>query len=40
MESDKTEKVFDNQVLIKTPVVRNGKKASIGFQPEIWKSWE
>jgi arsenate reductase-like glutaredoxin family protein len=40
MESDKTEKVFENQVLIKTPVVRNGKKASIGFQPEIWKSWE
>ena len=24
----------------KTPIVRNGKKATVGYQPEIWKTWE
>ena len=39
-DSDKEEKLFENQQLIKTPVVRNGKKAVIGYCPEIWKEWE
>lgn len=38
-ENDKIEKVFENQHLIKTPIVRNGKQASIGFQPNVWKEW-
>lgn len=38
--SDKEEKLFENQQLIKTPIVRNGKKATIGYCPEIWKEWE
>ena len=21
-------------------IVRNGKKATVGYQPEIWKTWE
>lgn len=25
--------------LIKTPVVRNGQKATIGYCPEIWATW-
>ena len=29
-----------NQQLFKTPIVRNGKKATVGYQPEIWKTWE
>ncbi len=36
----KEDKVFDNPELIKTPVVRNGKKATVGFCPEIWATWE
>ncbi len=40
VSSDKEEKMFENQALIKTPVVRNGKKASVGYAPEIWKKWE
>lgn len=24
----------------KTPVVRNGKQSTLGYQPEIWKKWE
>ncbi len=37
---EKEQKVFENQNLIKTPVVRNGKKATIGYCPEVWKDWE
>lgn len=36
----KEEKLFENQLAIKTPVVRNGKQSTIGYCPEIWKSWE
>ena len=39
-EEDIEEKILQNQRLIKTPIVRNGKKATIGYQPEIWKNWE
>ena len=38
--TDKEDKVFDNQMLIKMPVVRNGKKATVGYCPEVWKTWE
>ena len=34
------EKLFENTAFIKTPIVRNGKKATIGYCPEIWKEWE
>jgi len=39
-ESDKIEKLLENPVFIKTPIVRNGKKATIGYCPDIWKEWE
>ena len=39
-ESDKEEKMIENPQIIATPVVRNGKKATIGYCPEIWKEWE
>lgn len=39
-EDDKEEKLLENQQLFKTPIVRNGKKATIGYQPDIWKTWE
>ena len=38
-DADKEEKLFENPVLIKTPVVRNGKKATVGYCPDIWKEW-
>ena len=34
----KEDKLFENQQLFKTPIVRNGKKATVGYQPEIWKN--
>ena len=40
VEADRLDKVFENQLLLKTPVVRNGKKATVGYQPDVWKTWE
>ena len=39
-DEDKLEKILENQQVIKTPVVRNGKQATIGYQPDVWKKWE
>lgn len=39
-EEDKVEKLLDNPKYFKTPIVRNGKMATVGFCPEIWKTWE
>ncbi len=39
-DADKEEKLIENPKLIKTPIVRNGKKATIGFCPDVWKDWE
>jgi len=36
----KEDKVFDNPGLMKTPIVRNGKQATVGYCPDIWASWE
>ena len=37
---DKADKLYENQSMLKTPIVRNGKKATVGFCPDIWKTWE
>ena len=34
------EVLFNNPKLYRSPIVRNGRKATVGFQPEIWKDWE
>ncbi len=36
----KEDKVFDNPELMRAPVVRNGKEATVGYCPEIWAKWE
>ena len=36
----KEDKLFDDPSLMKTPIVRNGKQATVGFCPEIWETWE
>ena len=36
----KEDKVFDDPSLMKTPIVRNGKQATVGYCPEIWATWE
>lgn len=36
----KEDKIFDDPNLMRSPIVRNGKQATIGFCPEIWSKWE
>lgn len=38
--SIREELLLNNPSLYATPIVRNGQKATVGFQPEIWKEWE
>ena len=38
--SDKLETILENQQIIKTPVVRNGKDSTLGYEPDIWKGWQ
>lgn len=39
-EDDIEDKLFENQSLFITPIVRNGKQATIGFKADVWKEWE
>lgn len=39
-DSDKLEKLYEDPRLLKTPIVRNGKKATVGYCPDVWKDWE
>ncbi len=36
---DKLDKILENPQVIKTPVVRNGKQSTLGYHPEVWKTW-
>ncbi|WP_286903879.1 arsenate reductase family protein [Clostridium sp. UBA1652] len=36
----KEEILLKNPKLFVTPVVRNGKEATVGYEPEVWKQWE
>lgn len=36
---EKDDKILENQVVLKTPIVRNGKQATVGYSPDIWKNW-
>lgn len=38
-DEDKDEKILENQQVLLTPIVRNGKLATIGYHPEVWKGW-
>ena len=31
--------LLEDSLLLKTPVVRNGRLATVGYQPEVWKGW-
>ncbi|MBQ5953803.1 MAG: arsenate reductase family protein [Lachnospiraceae bacterium] len=37
---DRLEKVLENQAVLKQPIVRNGKQATVGYRPEVWKEWK
>jgi arsenate reductase-like glutaredoxin family protein len=39
-DSDKLEKLYEYPELLRTPIVRNGKQATVGYCPDVWKTWE
>lgn len=39
-DEDKLITILENQQVIKTPIVRNGKQSTLGYKPEVWKAWE
>ena len=39
-EEDRAEKILENQKILKVPIVRNGKQAAIGYEPDIRKEWK
>lgn len=36
----KFEKVLDNQQILREPIVRNDRQATVGYEPDVWKGWE
>ena len=39
-DSQKEDKVLENQQILRLPIVRNGRQATLGYCPDVWKSWE
>ena len=39
-ESQKFDKLLENQQVLREPIVRNGKQATVGYEPDAWKTWE
>ena len=39
-EEDKLGKLLENQGVLFTPIVRNGKQSTVGYKPDVWKDWK
>ncbi len=39
-EGDRLEKLAEEPDFLRAPIVRNGKAATLGFQPEQWAAWK
>lgn len=39
-DSAREEKLMEDPSLIRTPIVRNGRQATVGYRPDVWKEWE
>lgn len=38
--SQRFDKLLENQQVLAEPIVRNGKKATVGYCPDVWGAWE
>jgi arsenate reductase-like glutaredoxin family protein len=36
---DPEEELLNDPLLFNTPIVRNGKLVTVGYQPDVWKEW-
>ena len=39
MKFEVLEELMNDSLLLKTPIIRNGRKVTIGYQPEKWTIW-
>ncbi len=39
-EAIKEELLLKNPGLYRVPIVRNGRQATVGFEPQTWEGWE
>jgi len=40
LDDAKKEKLLEDPSFLRTPIVRNGRQATVGYQPDIWKNWQ
>lgn len=38
--AQKLELVLENQQVLRLPIVRNGRAATVGYAPDMWKKWQ
>ena len=38
--SQRFDKLLENQQVLAEPIVRNGKKGTVGYCPDVWGAWE
>ena len=36
---DIEDELLQHPLLFKTPIVRNGSRATVGYEPDVWKEW-
>ena len=39
-DNDKLEKLLETPKALRTPIVRNGRQATVGYCPEVWEQWQ
>ncbi|MBP1573177.1 MAG: ArsC family transcriptional regulator [Oscillospiraceae bacterium] len=39
-DGEKLLKLIENPLLLKTPIVRLGRLATVGYCPDVWKNWD
>ena len=39
MVYDIEEELLNDPLLFRTPIVRNGRMVTVGYEPEVWKEW-
>lgn len=39
-ESQKFDKLLENQQVLREPIVRNGRQATVGYASDTWGGWE
>lgn len=38
-DADKAARLLEDPRLLRTPIVRNGRQATVGYCPEVWQTW-